>query len=243
MNLIVDIGNTLVKCAVYDNFAPVAEHVDKRLAWRTIGGLKRRFAITQSIVSVVGKGNMLILKRLRRSTPTLFLDCQTPLPIAICYDSPQTLGSDRIALAVGANYLYPKQNVLIIDCGTAITYDLVDANAQYLGGAISPGLRMRFGSLHQATAKLPQLNFEPNFDILGRSTATCIGSGVQNGLLAELDGFINGFKKNFPDLTVLLTGGDAKKFVNWLKKPIFVVPNLLTLGLNVILEHNKLSTN
>lgn len=239
MNLIVDIGNTRVKYSVFENSNLVAESASKRLTHEKIASILAKFSVDRCIVSAVGSYNVQAMSFLASSIPTAMLSCQTPIPIKNCYSTPQTLGCDRIAVAVAANYLRPNTNILVIDCGTAITYDVITSNAEYLGGAISPGINLRFKSLNLFTAKLPLLSFNSQAELVGQTTEACIWSGVQNGVIAEIDGYIVEAKKKFSGLMVFLTGGDAKSFVNKLKKPIFVTPNLLALGLNVILEYNK----
>jgi len=167
------------------------------------------------------------------------LDHHTPIPLINRYRTPDTLGYDRIAAAVGAYTIYPEKNVLVIDAGTAITYDLVTGGGEYMGGNISPGMAIRFKSLNKYTNRLPLL--EPSIEeppLLGSSTKEAIQSGVINGILFELDGFIGDVSRLHPELKVVLTGGDAKYFEGKLKSSIFVDLNLNLIGLNRILEHN-----
>ncbi len=160
-------------------------------------------------------------------------------PLKNRYLTPDTLGYDRIAAAVGAYTIYPGKNVLVIDAGTAITYDIVTAKGEFLGGNISQGLEIRFKSLNKYTNRLPILERpEERPPLLGSSTREAIQSGIVNGLLFEMDGFIEAISKEYPKLQVVLTGGDAKYFVGKLKSSIFVDPNLNLIGLNRILEHN-----
>ena len=155
------------------------------------------------------------------------------------YESKNTLGRDRIAVAVGANFLCSNRNVLIIDAGTAITYEFVDENNVYQGGSISPGLGTRLKSLHEFTKQLPLV--EPkDIDILyGKDTETAILTGVVNGVTFEIEGYINQFKEKYDNLFVFLTGGTAFFFERKLKSIIFASPNLLLIGLNRILNYNE----
>lgn len=168
----------------------------------------------------------------------LELDHQTELPIENLYETPETLGKDRIAAAVGANELFPGQNLLIIDAGTAITYDLVSEKNQFIGGNISPGLEMRFKALNHFTGKLPLISYSDEFELIGRNTTDAIRAGVQNGILYEMGQNIDFFNKNYRNLHIIMTGGDANFFDKKLNYSIFVHFNLTLIGLNRILEHN-----
>lgn len=166
------------------------------------------------------------------------LDHHTPLPIENLYETPETLGKDRIAAAVGANELFPGQNILIIDAGTAITYDVVSEKNEFLGGNISPGLQMRFKALNQFTGKLPMINYSDEFQLIGRNTEEAIRAGVQNGILYEIERTIETFNRNYENLQIVMTGGDSIFFDKKLNYSIFVHFNLTLIGLNRILEHN-----
>ena len=168
----------------------------------------------------------------------LELDQQTELPIENLYETPETLGKDRIAAAVGANELFPDQNLLIIDAGTAITYDLVSEKNQFIGGNISPGLEMRFKALNQFTGKLPLINYSDEFQLIGRNTTDAIRAGVQNGMRYEIDQTIAIFNRNYQNLQIIMTGGDSNFFDKKLNYSIFVHFNLTLIGLNRILEYN-----
>lgn len=166
------------------------------------------------------------------------LDHHTPLPIENLYETPETLGKDRIAAAVGANELFPGQNILIIDAGTAITYDVVSEKNEFLGGNISPGLQMRFKALNHFTGKLPLINYSDEFQLIGRNTEEAIRDGVQNGILYEIERTIETFNRNYENLQIVMTGGDSIFFDKKLNYSIFVHFNLTLIGLNRILEHN-----
>jgi len=172
-------------------------------------------------------------------TQFIELDHLTPLPIANLYETPETLGKDRIAAAVGANELFPNQNVLVIDAGTAITYDFVSAENQYLGGNISPGLQMRFKALNQFTDKLPLVDSSAYFSEIGKNTKEAIRGGVQNGILFEIEKTIEIFAEKYEDLQVILTGGDSAFLSQMLNADVLVHLNLTLIGLNRILEFNS----
>lgn len=168
----------------------------------------------------------------------LKLDHTTRLPIANLYETPETLGEDRLAAAVGANELFPDQNLLVIDAGTAVTYDFVSDKNQFWGGNISPGLEMRFKALNQFTGRLPLVGPGDTFQQIGRNTVEAIRAGVQNGLIFEMEQTIERFNRNYQNLQIIMTGGDSYFFDKKLKYSIFVHLNLTLIGLNRILEHN-----
>jgi type III pantothenate kinase len=168
----------------------------------------------------------------------VLLDRHLKLPFTINYQTIETLGVDRLALVAAAANTYPNQNVLTIDAGTCITYDFLSDTNNYLGGSISPGLRMRYTALHQQTAKLPKLSPEYPVNITGNSTNQAIHSGVVMGLIYELDGVISDYMANYQKLTVVLTGGDTNFLAEKLKSVIFANPNFLLQGLNNILNFN-----
>ena len=163
----------------------------------------------------------------------------TKIPFKNSYATPKTLGMDRVALATAAFYQNSGANTLVIDAGTCITYDMMNDYGEYLGGAISPGLRMRYSALHEYTAKLTLLEPQDILDIIGNSTNASIHSGVLNGICREIDGVIGQYQSRFEDLTVILTGGDAQILSKRLKNTIFANSNFLLEGLNYLLEYNK----
>ena len=166
------------------------------------------------------------------------LDSGTPLPIENCYQTKDTLGNDRLAAAVGAFDLHPNVNTLVIDAGTAITYDLINEKNQYLGGSISPGVEMRFRALHHFTNRLPLVYGSNKNKLYGATTEEAIRSGVQNGVVFEVDKAIDTFKEFYNNLKVIITGGNAEFFDKKLKNSFFVNFNLIAIGLNRILEYN-----
>ena len=240
MNLVIDIGNSSVKTAVFKNTELLASKLFYSFETDDIKGLFEQYPeITKGIVSVVGKSNYTLEQYLGDHLDYLImLETETPLPIENLYTTKETLGKDRIAGVAGANFLFPETNILVIDAGTAITYDFINSGAQYVGGSISPGMKMRFRALHEFTDKLPFLSPNDNFKVPSTDTAGAIISGIQSGIIKEVDGFIHEFNKQFPNLRVILTGGDAIFFEKKLKSSIFVDLNLILKGLNIILNFN-----
>ncbi|MDO1501536.1 type III pantothenate kinase [Winogradskyella maritima] len=241
MKLIIDVGNTLVKCAVFQD-SEIVEHVSFKLSRfvSELKSLRKAFpAIEKAIISSVGRLNERQLHVLRQHFKLLQLNSDTKLPFKNLYATPKTLGVDRLALVSASVKFYPDKNVLIIDAGTCVTYDFITSENHYLGGAISPGLRLRYKVLNNLTANLPLLDTKAPEHFIGNSTNEAIHSGVVNGLSREIDGVINDYGAKYPDLTVILTGGDAKLLSNQLKNSIFAVSNFLLEGLNFILDYNS----
>jgi type III pantothenate kinase len=240
MNLLIDIGNTQVKLALADNGK--IQHLQTLNA--TNAGSLIEFLKTKPIPEkciVVQSGDY--PKGWQEELNTIFpklieLKHSTPLPLELIYDTKESLGMDRIAAAIGAIHLFPGKNILVIDAGTAITVDFVSKDKKYLGGNIIPGMSIRFKALHEYTNRLPLVQADNNFQLLGSSTETAIRSGVLNGIVFELEGYINALENKYPHLTVVMTGGDANFFVKRLKSNIFVDLNLIFAGLNRILEYN-----
>lgn len=241
MNLIIDVGNTLLKLAVFDSDVLLhKKSCNKKEFLMTLSEISESYSqINHCIVSSVGDFTKQELSELEALYPTIVLTNQTKVPFSNLYETPKTLGVDRIALVSSAAVAYPERNVLIIDAGSCVTYDFLNNDNEYLGGAISPGLSMRYSALNNFTAKLPHLEADTPETLIGNSTAASIHSGVTQGLLYEIDGFIEDYKTNYTDLTIILTGGDTHFLRDSLKSDIFANSNFLLEGLNFILEHNK----
>ena len=236
--LIIDFGNTLVKIAIFkdDEMLEVkaAPEFDQDLVREMITKFPAHHAIVSSVIETPDEA----LKFLGQHFKLTILSHTTPIPITNLYKTPETLGRDRLAVAVAASQLFPDEPSLIIDAGTCITFDFTDAAGNYHGGGISPGINMRFKALHTFTQRLPLVKHQ-NFDGLsGASTKESILSGVLNGVVAEFEGIIGEYEKRYSGLKVLITGGDAKFFAKKLKSNIFAVPNLVLKGLNEILNFN-----
>lgn len=239
MNLVIDMGNTSVKLGLLSSGELKAHLVLPEFRMSELRNfLDENGAPENVILSSVIMKNEELENYLSTNFFLLKLDHKADLPIKKLYQTPETLGNDRIAAAVGANNLFPSQNVLAIDAGTCIKYDFVNAENQYVGGNISPGIDMRFKSLKAFTAKLPLVSKAEDNELCGGSTEQAIRLGVQLGALEEVKGIINRFKARYGDMNVVLTGGDLPYFVSELKNHIFADPFLTLRGLNVILNHN-----
>jgi len=241
MNLVIDVGNSLVKLAVFEDTKIIYKKtIQLDFILKHVDLLRKEFnTINKIIISSVGKLKNSDITYLKKNFNIVFLDNTTTLPFKNCYKTPHTLGVDRLALVSAAVYQYPKRNVLIIDAGTCITYDFLSDKNEYLGGAISPGIRMRYQSLNNLTAKLPLLDTEKPKSIIGDSTNNSIHSGVVIGVLKEIEGVIDAYCLKYKDLTVILTGGDTNFLSKQLKSSIFANSNFLLEGLNFILQFNS----
>ena len=240
MNLVIDIGNSKVKVAVFELDTIITTAVcDEIYFLDEVKRISNQYAIERSIVSSVKDINEEYLEELQKLPFLITLNSDTQLPFKNLYATPSTLGNDRIALAAAAASIYPSQNSLVIDAGTCITYDFINAKNEYLGGAISPGIDMRYKSLQKYTGKLPLLSKNEEFNLIGTSTSASIHSGVINGVICEIKGVIAQYERDFGDLTIVLTGGDTKFLFKQLKNSIFANQNFLLIGLNKILTFNN----
>lgn len=240
-NLVIDIGNTRTKIAIFKNRELLKVDVINELTVDQIENYNRSYGITDSILSSVGDDHIAIKSLLKRVTIYREFDASIRTQIKMLYKSPETLGLDRFAAVIAANVTYKGLNCLIIDAGTCITYDCVNKLGEYRGGSISPGVSMRFNALNVFTEKLPLLKVDPLFENwFGENTNTSIISGVQQGAYSEVLGFINYYKSLYPDLRIILCGGDSEFFGSRLKNSIFaeaieIQPNLVLIGLNEVI--------
>lgn len=236
MNLAIDIGNTQIKLALFK----ANELVEVFSGEDAIDSILTTHKIENAIISKTGSNTDVESKLNAQGVRTFFLSHKLKTPLKVLYKTPETLGADRIAGSVAAKLLYPDKNVLKIDFGTCITFDFTNSANEYLGGAISPGMMMRFKALHNYTAKLPLIDpmQYTSFELTGNNTSTSILSGVVNGIKEEIAGIIKQYDSRFGNLTVVATGGDALLFVTLLKCEIFARPYLVLEGLNRILNYN-----
>lgn len=243
-NLCIDIGNTKVKIAIFTASEQkiVYSNQDNWFEIEKISHLVQTWHIENAIISTVRQAEKqweAALQELIKGK-VIFLNENTPCPIENLYHSPKTLGKDRLAAVVGAWALYPNKKVLVIDAGTCIKYDYINEKGQYLGGSISPGLKMRYEALQYFTAKLPLLSAQSLLpSITGIDTASSMHTGVGYGFYYEAKGFIEHYKaEKGEDMLVVFSGGDLSFFENMLNNCIFAQPNLLLIGLHQILQYN-----
>ena len=236
MNLIIDIGNNSAKFFLFNGEQIILHTRRSNSAFDVIGEWNRLYDIEKAIISSVIADTPELQEEISKLQCPVVRFCNSmPLPLEIGYRTPGTLGSDRIAAAIGAWSKAPQRNILIIDAGSAITIDFVDKNGKYNGGNIAPGIKMRLRALHEYTARLPLVDKEGDIPTIGYDTETAIRSGVINGICHELDGYINEFKQKYCDVLVFLTGGDEKQLKNRVKNCIFADKYLVAKGLNRIL--------
>ncbi len=245
-SLVVDVGNTHTKLAVFGGYEMLHTERLESLSTAQINERINRFRVSRILISSVKSGEQEWQNGLEPHVPVSYFNRGMAVMLNNRYRTPETLGLDRLAAVIGACKLYPGKSSLIIDGGTCITYDWVDAGRNYYGGSISPGLAMRFKALQQYTAALPLLAADAGLEAAyGDDTPTAIRTGVQNGIKYELEGFIGAFSKLRPEgINIILTGGDSVFFDTLLKNSIFAAciiqePYLVLKGLNAaIQEHN-----
>ncbi|AXT52505.1 type III pantothenate kinase [Aquimarina sp. BL5] len=241
MNLVIDVGNTSIKIGVFLETSMIHKETLKSENFNNVIQKVRNGypLIKRSILSSVSnikEEDVILLKSL---FDVSVLDHTLMMPFKNLYATPTTLGVDRLALVAASVHQFPAKDALIIDAGTCITYDFKNKKEEYLGGAIAPGLRLRYTSLNSFTSKLPLLELESPKNHIGDTTNEAIHSGVVNGVLYEIEGAIAEYCNTYPNLTVILTGGDAHFLSKRLKNSIFATSNFLLEGLNHILAFNN----
>lgn len=226
--LTVDVGNTQTKALLFGPDGPVG----KLLSGPSDPEFIEHLCADQSQVALASVVKMdRILEDRLRDLGVLVVSATTPTPLTSSYTTPNTLGTDRLCAAVAGHRSHPDYDVLVIDLGTCITYDVITAAGVHIGGAISPGMRMRFKALAEQTSKLPLVDAQDVVEITGTDTASCIRSGVIHGITFELSAAIEHYQQCFTGLKTVVTGGDATRFVSGIKSPIFADPFLVLRGL------------
>ena len=240
MNLVIDIGNTRVKWALFRDREIVKQDSAPEFTLHLLGQiLSDSHDVKLAILSSVKEFPKECRDLLTEVTDlTIELNHNTHTPIVNRYKTPETLGLDRLAAAIGASSAFPGDPLLIIDAGTAITIDLVSPANEYLGGNISPGIETRFRALNQFTGKLPLIRLNNEFDILGSDTESAIRAGVQQGVIFEIESYIAHYKKVYPELTVVITGGHSSFLKKHIRAELKQIENLTLIGLNEILKFN-----
>ena len=239
MNLIIDIGNSRTKLCIIDNDVIVTKYLMDIFTPENLSNFLSSYKIDKAIISsVTDKTEHYISILQEKHIQYHELNNLSRYNLSITYNSKETLGKDRIAAAIGATVLYPKNNLLIIDAGTAITIDFVTSRQEFLGGNISPGLNTRYKALHNFTNKLPLLNCKSHWPMTGFDTETAITAGVQQGIIFEIDGYIDYYNSSYEKTKVVITGGDAEIIKSNLKNTVNWEPDLILIGLNSIIKHN-----
>lgn len=239
LTLCFDFGNTRLKCGVFHGDELLQIITLENDSEAVISELIRKYRPEKSLLSSVINHNPVMEQLLKDATRFHKLDHSSRVPITTPVSKPQTIGADRLAMMVAATSLFPGRNNLVIGLGTAITYNFINKNKEFLGGGISPGMGMRFKSLNTFTAKLPLVQMDWNFPLIGYDTRTNILSGVIFGMAKEIDGIIDLYAEKYRNLNVVLTGGDSAYFAYHLKNKIFADLNLIFKGLYAISELNN----
>ncbi|GGE13949.1 type III pantothenate kinase [Psychroflexus salis] len=244
MDLVIDVGNTKVKYALFNESKKliVSKAESHQLFKKQLDHIFEAYPkIQNSIVSASGKVDINWLSLLNKNTNCIEFSHKTAIPIQNQYQTKHSLGVDRIALAVAANFIYPKKNCLIVDLGTCITYDFILQSGVYLGGAISAGIDMRFKAMHNFTEKLPLITMLDRIpqNYIGQTTEESLKIGVFQAVVHEIEGFYNQYIADYKDLTLVLTGGNAQVLAERVKNSIFANSNFQLFGLHQILIYNS----
>jgi type III pantothenate kinase len=234
-----DFGNTRLKAAVFKEEKLLETLILQEESRNEIEIILNQYQPHHTILSSVIHHQSSTEDILQHHTKFHKLSHQSILPFTIPVGKPESVGADRLALCAAATYLHPGKNNLIIGLGTCITFNFINKKHQFLGGSISPGLEMRFRSMHTQTALLPLIQMEWNFPLIGYDTKTNLLSGVAWGMAKEIDGIMSAYEEKFNDFNVLLTGGDTTHFAPLLKKQIFADTNLIFKGLYAISLCNR----
>lgn len=236
MNIALDFGNTQTKLGLFQqgNLEKVLVFQEDHQLSITIAELNP----SKIIVSNVGQSRLTFVKELEKNYPVVIFSHQSHIPIINCYDTPKTLGMDRLAAVIGAQVLFPNQASLVIDLGTCITYDFITKDKKYLGGGISPGMRLRNKAMHDYTANLPLLEQFSSTHLIGTNTRNSLLSGIVNGISFEIEGLIRAYQEGFGIFNTVMCGGDAIFFDSNIKASIFVRQEIVLIGLNEVLRQN-----
>ncbi len=237
--LCVDFGNTRLKIALFENTNLKEMIVLKANAFEHLQEIIEQDQPSVSILSSVVNHDIQIEQLLKSKTQFHKLDSHSKLPFTIPVGKPETVGADRLAIAAASVYLFPKKNNLVIGLGSCITYNFINQSNELLGGAISPGMEMRFKAMHQYTAKLPMAEADWNVPLIGYDTKTNLQTGVVLGIAKEIDGMIDAYNQKFGNFNAVLTGGDIAIFESHLKNKIFADPDLIFKGLYAISQINR----
>ena len=239
-NLCIDIGNTRTKVGLFEGNELLETFIlSEETLLTQVESISSQANIDRILISSVRNLNQEPFKSLLRKKGVMLANHMMNTPLSLIYDTPETLGVDRIFAAIGAQVFFPGHSTLSIDAGTCITYDICDPEYNYLGGAISPGLKMRLKALSTFTDNLPDLEITDTPVTIGTSTSSSMQMGSKEGAIFEMNGFITHFKHRFGDLKVILTGGDISFFEQALENAIFAAPNLVLQGMNSVLLFNK----
>jgi type III pantothenate kinase len=236
--LAIDIGNSYVKCGIFHKDTLLDSQTFQYGQWSEIQHFTQNKNIEKAVLCAVRDLPSADFKKLPLQGKILTLKHNLPLPITLQYQTPDTLGMDRLAAIVGAFYTYKGENVLVVDAGTCLTFDLLTSTGIYLGGAISPGRAMRLKAMHAFTAKLPEVLPDNQYHLMGQSTQEAMRNGAQTGLIAEVDHWVDSLRSALGSLKIIATGGDASYVCQYTRNSINEHPWLVLFGSIKILEYN-----
>jgi type III pantothenate kinase len=234
----IDSGNSSIKIGIFNEGK--LESIANSVSILEIPGIIKINKVDKIIISDTGGHNQALSSMLSSTNKVLYVSSGLRFPFTIRYNTPETLGTDRISAIAGAWNRYAGSDILVIDAGTCITYDFIDREGNYWGGGISPGIDMRLKSLHSSTANLPEVKLSDDFDLTGKDTRSSILSGTLGGIVSELNGMIETYRRKHPGIRVVLCGGSSGFFESKIKDSIFVVPDLVLWGLWIISENNEI---
>jgi type III pantothenate kinase len=239
LQLIIDIGNTRAKVVLFEKGQIVSRYYPDTFNVEWLEGLKAKESFDAAILSSVNQDNQAVEDWLTDHCFFIKLDHTTSIPIKNAYQTPQTLGKDRLAAAVGAFALYPQENCLVVDAGTCMTYEWLSAEGIYKGGNIAPGIDMRLRAMHEFTAKLPLVGKQRLEDWIGFNTETALQMGGQLGAVLEIEGFVARYERRYGSIQLILTGGDAAIIAEHLEIEHFIInEDIVLIGLYKILKYN-----
>ena len=238
MNLAIDIGNTRIKCGLFDGDFMVDYRVFQSEDWQRLLDWANNTSCENCVISSVRGYSFPKLQLLKPRGHKILLDHTLNYPVQIRYETPNTLGMDRLAAVVGAFYTFRDENILVVDAGTCITFDLLTGAGEYMGGAISPGREMRLKAMHVFTSKLPAVNPDELFRMVGTNTEDAIRNGTQVGVVAEVDYWIDRIQAALGGVKTLVTGGDAAYVKKYTRNSVFEHPHLVLFGAIKILQYN-----
>lgn len=240
MQLVIDQGNSYFKYAVYKgNEVLESDRMAVCYSADELRRLKQKYHLKKAILSHTSPPDSDLLNEFESLEKVIHFSSDTPVPVRTVYNTPYSLGTDRLAAAVGCTVLFPGENALFIDMGTCITKNMIDHNAVFLGGNISPGISMRMEAMHHFTARLPKVELNVPENTLGKSTEEALQNGAIRGAVDEIECFIQKKQTEYSKINVILTGGDAHFFENLSNIKIFAAPFLVLTGLNEILNYNS----
>lgn len=236
--LCIDLGNTRCKIGIFDGDNLIFHHVTEDLVYSVLDEMMTKYEVLQMGICHTRNIDETLMHQILDKWHPFILNDSAKLPIENLYETPSSLGKDRLASVVGASIKYPNENCVVVNAGTCITYDFIDFQNQYQGGNIAPGINMRLQAMHQFTDKLPLAAAQYHETLLGKNTKMALQNGAVRGAIFEFDSFIEHIQAKFGPLKSIISGGDAFFFAENSKFEIFAHSNLVLEGLKDIMRFN-----